>query len=405
MTNGSFELAHTVTTKDVYYFLTTNCGARQIRLSFSYELVNPGGEHLPYGQVPLPGVFVAFALAWLLVLFLWLGNALFFQFSYIPLHRFIGLAAVLKTVAVCLAALYWRHLSRDGLVSSRVSVPYSLVQVAAQVSGLGVLLLICRGYCLTTMTLERAFVRTMLFTLVGLACMVLGYTFVGHYFVFLVIATYVMVLRLAFGSLVMTVRSLELQMRVVYAGGIDATTSPIGRKLKLVQGTQILLISWVFAIVTANVIGLFFWADLSWVSSFGPELADLVFFAYIAFSFRLRDFARYEVSSPAHPCQPHSQPATAVAEDDNETALAGQRVAGYEAMLLHARNVQPFIIPLPHDPAMPLRAWQPGMALPNTPGFSVRNLAGADEQVTLVLHPASYLAGAPARSSPCSVAY
>eukprot|EP00300_Choanocystis_sp_HF-7_P008959 c16186_g1_i1.p1 GENE.c16186_g1_i1~~c16186_g1_i1.p1 ORF type:complete len:608 (+),score=97.90 c16186_g1_i1:240-1826(+) len=375
--NGSYSLSANVSTKDVYYLLIANCDSEVVHIAYTFDFVNPGGEQLPYGEIPLPKALTALTVFWLVALVGYVLNAMRFFTMHIPLHSLIGVSGVAKMAAVIAAAWYWYSLSRAGSVDMTQFAIYKVAGIIGRLFGLAVLILVSHGYCVTVATLSWATLRVVGFSVTAVGAALLAWAFGGSYIAFLVLILYVLVIRHVFGTLFVTLRQLQTQMQIVRAGGIDPHTSPVALKRRAMEQVQVAVVLWLFVIVFANIVAVFFWAGLEWVSSVGGEAADLLLFCMLAYIFRLRDFSAYDVASACDPEQGRARRELSSEDEDSE----------YTAVLLPARNVEANAV---YHSGMPLRPWAPGMALPNNPGFTLTPALGGTGQPAVVLFPLAW---------------
>ena len=212
--------------------------ASSASLAASYHFVNPGGQELSSGDIPLLTLAPGFGAAWtaLLAAFLALSVRAVLRGRSAPaaggdadsppvlrtLHAALAAPPLLLCIASFVAHEYWRALSVSGREddSSLLSVLNFMLLNAARASVMMLLLAVARGW--QTLRLQlRVFESRHICLLGGLFfCSWSAFQVVGGFFLlFLLVFLYLLALRYCFASLTWNIQLLQVLLLHTGSGG------------------------------------------------------------------------------------------------------------------------------------------------------------------------------------------
>ena len=179
----SWELSETIDSTDYFFFLAIPCRysnhslPHSVSVQVEYHFVNPGGEELSSGAVPLKTVTLVFAVAWGAIAVALCANMAFARLTAKPrgqmapeeaaalgaevlspvraINWAMAALAALLGVGCCVAWGYYTELSRVGEADSVFSVASLVVSSAGMAALTWLILGISRGWQITRLSLPR----------------------------------------------------------------------------------------------------------------------------------------------------------------------------------------------------------------------------------------------------------
>lgn len=172
ISNTSWALTYTAPSADNYYIIWLNCAAQSMSFTYSYHFVNPGGQELSSGVVPLLTVTVVVAGTWgalmllqlvgmAVVRALWKAPAVSMSLAAAPalnpirtLHWSLLAPAALALVAAVVANTYYAAASHDGVFNVTPGNIAVIVHDLSEACLLGIILLLAKGWQVTRLAIE-----------------------------------------------------------------------------------------------------------------------------------------------------------------------------------------------------------------------------------------------------------
>ncbi|KNC49101.1 uncharacterized protein AMSG_11847 [Thecamonas trahens ATCC 50062] len=387
--NGSYAMDMVMTEKNVYYALLGNCEASSASVHFAYVFVNPGGEHLSFGYIPMPSMYTWMAAVWCVAFVAWAGNRIVHWNRPIGLNSVVGALGAAKIVWALVAAWYWTHLSRFGVTETRLDLVYYAALVACRCLFLALVLLYAMGWCITLAALPQPMQRMLWACTAILAATTVFDTYSHSYYLFIVVIVYVMLLRAAFSALADNIRTVRLQLLTVESGNIDPITTPINHKLLMFRWLQSALVYFIVARVLVSIVAVFAFSHYPWITALLAELLELGLYCFLGYVLRLRNFAPYE-EAPLATGSGQASSHSGAASRRGRSAASGAHLDRDMASARVVGTLTRSAIPAPRRSGRngPLQTWRPGMALPNTPAFAAV-APPSEPHVALVVYPAA----------------
>jgi hypothetical protein len=115
--DGVISFYQEVNFEDNLNMIMTSCTSGSFGGQIEYTFLNPGGEQLSSGDIPLPRLFFVIAGLWLLLNVLWCWNWIKNRSQKSYLHRIISLYPFTKLLEVVMSGIYWILLSKNGQVN------------------------------------------------------------------------------------------------------------------------------------------------------------------------------------------------------------------------------------------------------------------------------------------------
>jgi hypothetical protein len=258
-----------------------NCGGATAALGASYALLNPDG-YLSTQQQPLPAVYLAFALAWLLCLLLFArlvrrhGPGAGEEGRIGALQRALLSVVLLKVVYLAAAAGKWFYLNRTGRSDESLAVLLVVAQTVSQTDLLGVLLLLSRSWQLSRGTLGAPERSSLLLSLLLLASLFFVSGLWSPKSLFALAVAYVCVLGFAFAGTFAGLRHLKAQAQLLRISGSGEETELARCRVHIFAGLHSSLLLFTVAQLVLHLVSLFVTSSASiWLSPFFSEVVDL----------------------------------------------------------------------------------------------------------------------------------
>lgn len=237
--NESITWSTTVTTVETNYdFLVLSCiDDYTFNIDASWHCVNPGGEELSTGEIPLKSMTVGFASTWIILLSLFVCTGIVSLIRYrLPpewlalaggnndpsssepqlnyairyLHIAISIPPLILAVSSFISSKYWQTLSLTGNDDPSLSLTDSLVWDLAGAAVIAVALAVGRGWQVTRLRIEwYEFRHIMLLCLAYIIISVSNQFVGGIFFLFLQVLLVVLLIRFLFASVSWSLRLLH----------------------------------------------------------------------------------------------------------------------------------------------------------------------------------------------------
>eukprot|EP01114_Cavostelium_apophysatum_P015325 TRINITY_DN4147_c0_g1_i2.p1 TRINITY_DN4147_c0_g1~~TRINITY_DN4147_c0_g1_i2.p1 ORF type:complete len:471 (-),score=51.59 TRINITY_DN4147_c0_g1_i2:63-1475(-) len=287
ITNGDGEKTIKFDSKDNYYFAALNCAQRDLRVQISFEFLNPNGQQLSFGDIPLPKVYLTFALLWAIGLAGWAYFCRRYARNCIPLHKLLLIIVALKFLVVAAAFSYWQIYETTGESFAAIRYTQSFLFAGAETGFFCALLILAKGWRIIHSTIPTTEIRTIVVALVLLLATLLFFTFYndGYYFLSLMIMYFFMLPKI-FTSITRNTRALEGQLFLLsHANGANRHNDEqaIREKIKLFKYLRSSVIIYLACILLVNSMRIVLIWYLEWLNYFLNELVSLIMTLLICF--------------------------------------------------------------------------------------------------------------------------
>eukprot|EP00002_Diphylleia_rotans_P025090 TRINITY_DN4961_c0_g1_i4.p1 TRINITY_DN4961_c0_g1~~TRINITY_DN4961_c0_g1_i4.p1 ORF type:complete len:515 (+),score=100.99 TRINITY_DN4961_c0_g1_i4:43-1587(+) len=292
--DGSFNDVINVTRKDQYYLFIENCAKDDFTAKIDYTLLNPGGQHLDYGFIPLLEMYeVMFALSVTLTT-MWIFNWLWFRKNpLIKLHMLFSFVLLMKLGDTYFEHYYWHYISEHGLQPNWLEQTKTVaVDGFYNFFSYLVLMLFAKGYSVTTCDLGYAQVsnNSMLIFLLSGAFML--FTLYGGYLLFPLLLLYFSTFRIIITSAQGLIFALYQQINYLQTINFAGSNIAFTQKLLMLKSFKTLVKIYFIIHVGINVVGTFIYFYIPWILYLLRESIDLLLIAGLVFLLRQRNFAR-----------------------------------------------------------------------------------------------------------------
>lgn len=232
-------------TKDWLRLLVLNCDADSFTMHYSSVAMNPGGEYLSLSQVPYKTVYAVFIWVWAGCVAAWAAHLFLYRHWNIALQCLLVLLPLSKGILCGPSELYWRQASSTGFYPRAMAWGVMLVQVLDRCVWVMVVYMVAAGWRLTKPALLAQQKRA-LGVIVSFLCVAyLVFEIWGGFLVFLLLVSYVLVLRLVFAALLENGNALIRQKHVLTSADIDWTRTPLHAKLGMFKYLQVMLVAFI----------------------------------------------------------------------------------------------------------------------------------------------------------------
>jgi len=292
-----------ITRYGVYYFDLLNCGPNPIQADLFLTLLNPEGEHLGYGYIPLPPMHMILVGVWTLSLAVWCFNWIKNRKQKIKLNQVISVFPVIKIAFAAVAILYWKTLSVNGYVPRSYLLSYGFLYIAAEAIFYAVLMIIATGWgtAKDRFGYSKSIIAGVIIGLV--ASRLLGFLLHGLFFL-LTYILYVVILVIIFRFINKNIHELQVEIRNNPRPVDDADQA--NRSAQIAKDKmlhfKIVMIGYVALIMMSALFELLFLRDYAWIAEMIREMIELCMFMAYGYTLRLRALYNYDrLGDDSHP--------------------------------------------------------------------------------------------------------
>mmetsp|Transcript_36939 Transcript_36939/g.91912 ORF Transcript_36939/g.91912 Transcript_36939/m.91912 type:complete len:640 (-) Transcript_36939:183-2102(-) len=288
-TNKTMETL-TITKKEIVTWAVVMCGGGKAQVDMDYTFMNPGGEHLDTGHDPLPRLFTALLVIWILLTSGQGVHALAWHATKITnLHRII-LGVPLVKAMYCGVCLYkWTFMSTRGFFPEWVLIMHVTAITVNQAVTFGTLLLVARGWLITRRHLPNTEKQTTATSIALLVVLNFAYRYysLSNFSFFALAILYMTILALILSSVARNIRELKMQIMILRQADIDPTSTPAHMKAVMYRRYQLVMFSFVCTKIFLEMV-LLFLRQFPWVTELFSEVVDLSLCVAVGYIFRLR---------------------------------------------------------------------------------------------------------------------
>ncbi|KAJ5071107.1 hypothetical protein M0811_10591 [Anaeramoeba ignava] len=339
--NWSYSGNYTIPKEDFYFFFVTSCYSNsEINYKFDYTLMNPGGEYLGLGYIPLPNMYISFTVILFVLFFVWLINWITHRSQKIKLHKFLTITFIVIVVYMASMAGYWKYQSKKGLRPIGFIVYIVIIDVLYQFFFFASLLLIAKGWSILNQKLEprskRAIVAVLVFFILFAELLVFTKTLIYFLYFFGWLVTYFIILRMVFSATEQNKLTLKSHLIMIRNANIDPVTTPIFQKYKLFKHFKRVFLSFVILQIICYVISFLFLYFYPWITMLLFVIVDCIMMIGVGWTFRLRSFHPLFEEPPAMNQQVAAPPLTNSQIMQEE--LTGQQLTPWQNGMALPRN-------------------------------------------------------------------
>ena len=262
---------------------------RTITGDVDVTFMNPGGEHLDYGAIPLKDLYIVLNFLWVFISACYFGNYLHYRERASELQTVLFALPATKLVYLGLAITAWNTLSREGLLSQELLIVYQVSLLVFTVTLYGLLLIIAKGWkvCRERLPLqERQSYGVTVVLITALFVIHLLFAWDNYFALFLV---YMTSLAFVISGITRNGRALNAQLALVRQQGIPKVeTTPVYLKAQLLRRFQHLTFVYMAWKILSSFMTTVF-VDQMWLVSLLDESADVFLWAVLGFLFRPRE--------------------------------------------------------------------------------------------------------------------
>jgi hypothetical protein len=267
------------------------CGDGATALRMEYTLMNPNGEHLGTGYIPLPTTYRTFAVFWCLIFIVQTYyNLVWHHRSMTALHRlFLGLPIV-KILHEVVGTFRWQVVSSYGYLPGWVELMSSATISLNEAATYFIMVLIARGWLVTRRALPVNEAQSSV--TVALLLFVLNLTYryykLNNMTFFALAIMYMVALAIILSSTARNIRELKMQIMILRQADIDPTNTPAHTKEAMYRSFQFYVFTFVCTRIFLEMVMLFL-HEHPWIGHVFTELLDLLLCVIVGWVFRLRE--------------------------------------------------------------------------------------------------------------------
>jgi len=267
------------------------CGQGATKLQMEYTLMNPDGEHLGTGYMPLPATYQTFAVFWSLIFVAQTYyNLVVHHRSMTALHRLLLGLPIVKILHEVVGMFRWKVVSSYGFLPGWVELMSSATISLNEAATYFLLVLIARGWLVTRRALpineaqSTATVAILLFVL----NLTYRYYQLNNMTFFALAIMYMVALAIILSSTARNIRELKIQIMILRQADIDPTDTPAHTKEGMYRSFQFYVFTFVCTRIFLEMVMLFL-HEYPWIGHVFIELLDLLLCVIVGWIFRLRE--------------------------------------------------------------------------------------------------------------------
>jgi len=251
--------------------------------------MNPNGENLSLGDVPLPTAYFALSGIWALLTLVLIAVVFVRREHKTPLHILLIFVALLTLGVVLIAYVYWDTFSISGIRYGKLKYLQSFVFAISETIFFCVLLLIAKGWKITRAALPMSEIRAISVALLLLLSTLLFFSFYndGYYFLSLMIMYFFMLPKI-FASITHNTRTLQAQMLLIRHANHEADTRPLFEKVKMFRSLRLSIIIYLGSILMVSSVRIIMLWFLYWINWCLSEAVVLIMVVTVCYLLRPR---------------------------------------------------------------------------------------------------------------------
>jgi len=196
----------------VYYTEILNCQKVQFQATLHMVFLNPGQDHLSYGYMPYPSLFIILSFIWGFTILVWCFNWIRFRSQPSRLNRLMTVLPIIKFIYCGIGILYWKTESVIGEVPNNIEYTFIFFIILEEAIFFLILMTIASGWGVSKdhFGSEKFIILGIIVALMGTR--ILGY-FIHQLFFLLSFLAGLIIVVLIFRFVNLNLRALQLQMR------------------------------------------------------------------------------------------------------------------------------------------------------------------------------------------------
>eukprot|EP00027_Filamoeba_sp_ATCC50430_P006466 CAMPEP_0168546728 /NCGR_PEP_ID=MMETSP0413-20121227/3653_1 /TAXON_ID=136452 /ORGANISM="Filamoeba nolandi, Strain NC-AS-23-1" /LENGTH=417 /DNA_ID=CAMNT_0008576925 /DNA_START=566 /DNA_END=1819 /DNA_ORIENTATION=+ len=268
----------------MYHFLVINCQGDTITADLKYTLLNPGGQQLSLGYIPLPNSYMALVILWSVFVLGWVGMWIYYRRNRVPLHTLMMSIVIQKLLVVVVGFSYWAVASNTGKSLDQLGYLESFLFAISETSFFCALLLVAKGWKITRSRLPASEVRTISVALILLLSTLLFFSFYndGYYFLSLMIMYFFMLPKI-FTSITRNSRTLETQHMIFAHANMTNQMRAVEDKMKVFRSLRTAVVIYLGCILLVNSLQIVMVWYMAWFAIVLNQVTILCMVSYISY--------------------------------------------------------------------------------------------------------------------------
>jgi len=292
--NSTLSLNYTCPATAEYYMYILNCDQAKINLKIDLELMNPGGDHLDFGEIPFPAMYMVLTAMWGVLTALWCYNWIINRTQKVKLHRVISIFPLGKLAYCVIAYAYWKLRQTEGMSNLETTLAYGFAYIGFKTIFYTILLFIASGWGTVKdgFGTDKYFIGTVAIFLTG--TLLAGFLLHGL-FLLMSFVLYIVIIVMVFRWVARSLLELEVEIRNnphEYEDPNDprhqANTNSARSKEVMFRRFKIIMLAYIGVIMIIVLMEILFLMIYEWVSEMLSELLEMLMFVCIGYTFRLR---------------------------------------------------------------------------------------------------------------------
>jgi len=271
-----------------------NCASTPMKVELVMTVMNPDGEHLGYGFIPLPIIYMLLLSVWVVGTSMWCFNWIKHRTQTIRLNSALSIYPVTKIVFAAIAILYWKTISLQGEAPYSYLLTYGFLYISAEAVFYLVLMLVATGWGLLkdNLGMDKYLITGVIVTLIGTR--LLGFLLHGLFFLLSYII-YIVIVVIVFRYINKNVQDLQVELRnnPRPVGDSDQRNRDLNSSKDKMIYYKVIMLAYVALVMLSALFELLFLRDYPWIAEMMRELLELSIFLCVGYVLRLRSLDRY----------------------------------------------------------------------------------------------------------------
>eukprot|EP01155_Anaeramoeba_flamelloides_P017755 Anaeramoba_flamelloidesa568189_70.p1 GENE.a568189_70~~a568189_70.p1 ORF type:complete len:478 (-),score=60.26 a568189_70:10-1443(-) len=291
-----FQFNKTVQEEGYRYFVFLNCenDLQTITYKLKYTFMNPNGQYLSLGYIPLPPIYLVFAIVWVLMVIYWFINWFRHLNIKIKLHKYLTFVVIAKCVELFIFYSYWKSLSKNGVQNNTTTYVVYFYDGVYDFFFYLTLLFIAKGYSILKPTFSFKEIKdvvliTMLLVVSSKIEALTGLNILGFICLLVMAISYFVIIRMLFQFTNNHIDQLKRQLALIREAHIHPITTPVYSKYVLFQRYKNSIFVYFLLTIMVYVFKIFF-EKSPWFPILAQICVDFFLFVGIGLTFRLRKF-------------------------------------------------------------------------------------------------------------------
>ncbi|KAJ6243348.1 lung seven transmembrane receptor [Anaeramoeba flamelloides] len=299
--DSKIEVHQTILEDIDYYFYVVNCEKQGMTVDYkaSLEFVNPKGEQLSAGLVPIPILKFFFLVFWILVAISWISNWIKVRDGKIWLHKLLTFVLFFTLTFIICDYVNWIQLSKHGNISDQFQIVMDVFSICVTFVSMLTILLIAKGWSITVKWVPASqIIFLILFSILLTALIQVRKGLqnpTSSFFVLVTIIIFLLIfMRLVLKSTSQNIKTLENKLTIIRRYDFQVENSPVWKKYQMFRFFLLTIRLVILLLIVDQITKIFLSSRYQWVGFLFDSLNQFLLCCFLAYTFKLRTINRQE---------------------------------------------------------------------------------------------------------------